>query len=81
MENLPRGRPSMMHLEQTKKWNFLKCNRTSRLVNKKKALQNELAPLHDKFASDKKRLESESKVQEIKVKAEKEAKDVRDLQQ
>ena len=44
-------------------------------------LQNELATLQHKFASDKERLESETKVQQIKVKAEKEAKDVRDLQQ
>ena len=40
-----------------------------------------MATLQHKFASDKERLESETKVQEIKVKAEKEAKDVRDLQQ
>ena len=36
MENLPRGRPSKMLLERAKKWNFLKCNRTSRLVNNKR---------------------------------------------
>ena len=40
-----------------------------------------MATLQHKLASDKERLESENKVQEIKVKAEKEAKDVIDLQQ
>ena len=51
------------------------------IEQQKKTLQNELAALQQKDASDKERSESETKVQEIKVKAEKEAKDVRDLQQ